>query len=158
MMAEVNGEQARPGLPVQQKGHRGRTGRISFECFNNGPAQSRRSMQIEKFQQLHRLTAGRFTLCEGCIDERFAFRHSQFETAGWSGVEGLAFEFQQRFLMSRVEYHLLAIPTPPVARNLVSAIEDANGGIGSDERERPPDRLRRDRVIVEIEAYIDGLA
>ena len=107
--------------------------------------------------QLSRLAAGRLALREGQVQKRFALRHGLLQAAGGCGVEGFALELEHRFLMSGIEHQLVAIIGARMAGDLERAIENAHGGIGGHQGQRTADRFRRDGVIVEIEAHIDGL-
>src|SRR5580700_11187945 len=60
--------------------------------------------------------------------------------------------------MRWVEHELMAIVSAIMQGDLECAIENAYGDIGSNQGELPPHRFRRDGVIVEIEAHVDGFA
>src|ERR1700689_4878482 len=59
--------------------------------------------------------------------------------------------------MSGIEHQLVAIIGTYVAGDLAGTIENAHAGIGRDQGQLAPYRLRRNRVIIEVEANIDGL-
>ena len=59
--------------------------------------------------------------------------------------------------MRRIERQLVAIIRAMVPGDLEGAIENPYRDIAGHYSQWPSDRLRRDRVIVEIEANIDGL-
>ena len=145
-------------LSAQQERDRGSSRRIPFQRFVDGAAQCGRAIQVQQFEQLRGLTARRLSLREGKVEKRFAFRRGQCQTTSGSGVEGFAFRLQHRFLMSRIQHQLMTVVSALMAGDLRSAFEDSHAGIGGDQRQLTADRFRRDRVIVEIEADIDGLA
>ena len=60
--------------------------------------------------------------------------------------------------MSVIEHELMAVISAPMTGDLDWAIENAHACIGSHQGQLASDRFRRDGVIVEIEADIDGLA
>ena len=70
----------------------------------------------------------------------------------------LRLSLEHRFLMRGIEHQLVAVVGAAMAGDLGSAIENAHGGVGGDQGQRAADGFRRDGVIVEIEAHIDGLA
>ena len=94
---------------------------------------------------------------EGQVQQRLAFRHGLLQTAGGRGVERLPLDLEHRFLMDGIEHELVAIIGACMAGDLDGAIENAHAGIGSHQRQLPADGFRRDGVVVEIEANIDGL-
>ena len=76
------------------------------------------------------------------------------------GVEwnALRLILQHRLLMRGIEHELVAIIGAYMAGDLEGAIENAHTDIGGDQGQLASNRFRRDGVIVEIEAHIDGLA
>src|SRR5712692_5106452 len=60
--------------------------------------------------------------------------------------------------MRGIEYELVAVVAACMPRDLERAIENPYGDIGGHQGQLATDRFRRDGVIVEIEANIDGLA
>ena len=59
--------------------------------------------------------------------------------------------------MLRIEDHLLPVIAAAMAGDLAYTIEDAHLGIGCRQRQRAAHRLGRNRVVVAVEAHIDGL-
>lgn len=59
--------------------------------------------------------------------------------------------------MSRIGDELATIVTAPMRGDLLLAIEQANGGGRGLQRQRTPDQLGRDRVVVAVKADVDGL-
>lgn len=59
--------------------------------------------------------------------------------------------------MRRIENQLLPITAAAMAGNRARAIEDAHLGIGCRQSQRTAHSFGRNRVVVAIEAYIDGL-
>lgn len=59
--------------------------------------------------------------------------------------------------MSRVQHRLVTVVTAPVAGDFHGAVQDADRGVGSDQSQRSAHGLGRDRVMVEVEAHVDGL-
>ena len=64
---------------------------------------------------------------------------------------------QQSLLMSGVGDHLVSVVAAAVASHFGSPIENAHQGVRSDQRQLPAHCRGRNRVVVEIEAYINGL-
>src|SRR5690349_4810264 len=58
--------------------------------------------------------------------------------------------------MRGIEHELPAIVAARVARDLVRAVEYAHGDVGGDQRQLPSHRLWWNRILVEIEADVDG--
>lgn len=115
-------------------------------------------MFVMHLQQLSGLASGRFALHECEVDERSALRNSLLEPADGCRVECFAFEFEHRFLMCGGPAPLPAILAAPLACDLGSAVQNTNGRVRSDERQRAAHCLRWNGVVVEIETHIDGLA
>src|SRR5438128_411248 len=103
------------------------------------------------------LIAGGFALSKGEVEKCFALGNGLLQTAARRGVEGLTLHLENGFLMSGIEHQLVAIVGAYMASDLDGTIENTHAGIGSNQGQLPPDRLRRDGIIVEIEANIDGL-
>ena len=59
--------------------------------------------------------------------------------------------------MLRIEHNLMAVVATAMAGDLLASVQDANHSVGCDEGKLTPYRVRRDGVIVEVEAHIDGL-
>ena len=118
--------------PPQQEGHGRSAGCVPFEGFSDGPAQGRSPVQIQQFEQLGSLTARRFSMGEGEIQQGFAFRHGLGKPAGGRGMKGLAFFLQQRLLMSRIQQRLVPIITAAMARDLLGSVQDTNPGVGGE--------------------------
>ena len=60
--------------------------------------------------------------------------------------------------MAGIEHLLLTVVGAGMTSDLARAVQQPDGDIGSHQRERPADSLRRDGVIVQIEADVDRLA
>ena len=73
-------------------------------------------------------------------------------------MERFALDLEYRFLMRGIEHELVAVVAACMPRDLERAIENPYGDIGGHQGQLATDRFRRDGVIVEIEANIDGLA
>ena len=71
-------------------------------------------------------------------------------------VDGLALEFEHCFLMNRIEYKLVPVLGAHMLGNLERAVENAHSDIGSGQGQLASDGFRRNGVVVEIEANIDG--
>ena len=56
---------------AQQKSDRRSARRIPFQRFIDGATQRRRAIQVQQFEQLRCLTARRFSLCEGQVEQAF---------------------------------------------------------------------------------------
>src|SRR5450759_5559047 len=59
--------------------------------------------------------------------------------------------------MGGIEHELVAIIGACMASDLDGAIDDAYASIGGQQSQVPADRFRRDGIVVEIEANVDGL-
>ena len=101
----------------------------------------------------------------GCIDTYDIASRRQFECAAckhhFSVTSGTIFSIERGLeqpAMAGIEHLLLTVVTAYMAGNLGGAIQDAHGGGGGYQGERVAHRLRRDGVIVEVEAYVDGFA
>lgn len=77
------------------------------------------------------LTAGRFSLRERQVQQRFTFRSGLRQPPPGRGMEGFAFDRQHRILMGWVKHLLMAIESAPMTGDLGGAIEDSNQRIGS---------------------------
>src|SRR5664279_678585 len=103
------------------------------------------------------LIASRFALGKSEIEKRFALGNGLLQTAARGGVECLTLDLEHRFLMSGIEHQLVAIVGTYVAGNLDGTIENTHAGIGCNQGQLASKRWRRDGVIVEIKANINGL-
>src|ERR1019366_231521 len=63
----------------------------------------------------------------------------------------------QSLLMRRIENQLLPVVAAAMTGDLPRAIEDANLCPGCGQRQLAAHGLRRDRVVVSVEAHVDGL-
>ena len=64
---------------------------------------------------------------------------------------------QKRLLMSGVGNHLVSVVAAAVASDFGNPVENAHQGVGSDQRQLPAHCSGGNRVVVEIEAHVDGL-
>jgi hypothetical protein len=71
-------------------------------------------------------------------------------------VKSFALLLQQYLLMLWIEHRLVAVVAAAMAGDLLASVQDANQGVGSYKGKLAPHCFRRDGVIVEIEANIDG--
>ena len=56
-----------------------------------------------------------------------------------------------------IENHLLPVVAAAMASDFSRAVEDAHRGCGRGQHQLATHRLGRDRVVVAVEAHIDGL-
>src|ERR1044071_7694120 len=104
------------------------------------------------------LRAGRFSGRKSEVQQSLAVRHGGFQPATGRGVVCLALEREHRFAMPPIARLLLTIIAARMAGDLTSAVQDADGDIGSYQRERPTDRFRRNRIVIEVETDVDRYA
>src|SRR6266403_1452912 len=157
MVAEIEGKRRRTRLTAKQECDRSRARSIALQRFHDGTAQSDCSIPLQQLQEMRGLIAGRFALSKGEIDKCFALGNSLLQTAARRGVECLALDLENGFLMRGIEHQLVAVIGTYMAGDLDGTIENTQAGIGCNQDQLASDRLRRDGIIVEVEANIDGL-
>ena len=111
---------------------------------------------LQQVQELTGLASDRFTAQQGGLQQGLALGDSHREPVG-RGRGGFSFLLQQSLLMSGVGDHLVSVVAAAVASHFGSPIENAHQGVRSDQRQLPAHGRGRNRVVVEIEAYINGL-
>jgi hypothetical protein len=158
MAAQVQGRWRGARLAPEQESHRGSAGGVSRQGFLDGPPQRRRAIVVQQLHQLRRLCARRFSLRERQVEQLPALWHGLCQTASRGGMEGLAFERQDRVLMRRVEDELMPVITAQVAGQFGRAVENAHHRVAGRQRQRAAYGLGRNRVVVEVEANIDRFA
>src|SRR5713226_70430 len=157
MAAEIEGKRRRARLTAKQECDGSGARSVALESFHDGTAQSGGAILLQQLQQMRGLIASRFALGKGEIEKRFALGDGLLQTTARRGVECLALDLEDRFLMSGIEHELVAIVGAYMASDLDGTVENTHAGIGCNQGQLASNRLRRDGVIVEIEANIDGL-
>src|ERR1700683_233598 len=157
MAAEIDGGQWGARLAAKQEGDGRSAGRVALERFGDGAAERGGSILIQQLHQVRSLMPGRFPLRERLIQKRFAFGHGLLQPASGRGVERFALALEDRLLMRWIEHGLVSVITADMTSDLDRAIQNAHAGRGSQQRQLPADRFRRNGIVVEIEAHIDGL-
>ena len=105
------------------------------------------------------LTAGRFTAAESGIEQGLAFGNCLGETSAAGGSESFALFLQQFFLVCRVEHLLPAVIGTAVPGNLLGCRRECGPWIPKRRSASwSADGCRRNGVIVQVKADIDGLA
>jgi hypothetical protein len=127
-----------------------------LDSFYDGTAQSGGPMLLQQLHQKRGLVASGFALGKGKIEKRLALRNGLLQTAAGRGVVRLALNLQHGFLMRGIENELVAIISTDMASDLDGPIENTHAGVGCHQGQLASHGLRRDGVIVEIEAHIDG--
>src|SRR5439155_1183895 len=158
MAAEIDGQQWGARLAAKQEGDGRSAWRFAFERFGDGAAERGGSILVQQLHQVRGLMSGRFPERERLVQKCFAFRHGLLQPASGRGVERFALALEDRLLMRRIEHGLVAVITADMTSDLDRSIQNAHAGIGSQQGQLPADRLRRNGIVVEIEAHIDGLA
>src|SRR5580704_14760884 len=109
MVAEIHCDAWSPAPAAQQEGDRGGAWGIALQGFCDRTAHRCGSKLIQQFEKLRRLTASRFPLSEGQVEQRFALWHGLLQTSAGGGVEGLAFGLQHGVAMVGIEHLLLTV-------------------------------------------------
>ena len=130
MAAEIHGQQRGSRLTAKQEGDRRSAWRVALERFSDGAAKRGGSVLVQQLHQVRRLIPRRFTLREGQIQKRFAFRHGLLQAASGRGVERFAFDLEHRVLMCGIEHGLVAIIAANMTSDLDRTIQNAHAGIG----------------------------
>ena len=107
-------------------------------------------------QKLSGLNAGGFTVGKSPVQKNFTLGYGLLEAAAGGRVKSFAFEAQHGFLMRGIEHELVAVKRAPMAGQFHRTIENAHGSSGGQQGELSADGLRRNGVIIEVKADIDG--
>lgn len=158
MAAEIQGWQGGAGLTAQQESYGGGARGVALQGFLHSTPKSGRSILFQQTEQLRSLRAGRFPISKRQVEQLPAFRNGVLQTPARGGVKSFALEFEHRLLMSRIENELMPVIRAGMAGQFRRAIENAHGGVAGHQGKGAADGARGDRVIVEIEANVDGLA
>ena len=79
---------------------------MALQRFDDGAAQSRRTILIQQLEKLRRLSAGGLALRECQVQKHFALRDGLLQAARGRGREWLALYLEHRFPMCRTEHRL----------------------------------------------------
>src|SRR5712691_3085742 len=158
---EVDG-QRRPGLgraaaPHQQVGDGGNARCVTLEGLDQGGPEGLRPVVVEQAQELYGGGAGVLTLGEGRLQEGLSLGHGGGEAAGRRLSSGFALVLEQRLLVAGLVDVLVAVVAASVSDDLDLAVQDAHRDRRGHEREPPPHRVGRNRVVVEVEGDPDPL-
>src|SRR5271157_319149 len=141
----------------QNKGDRGETRGLLLEGLAESGAEFRGAVVIEQAKELRGEAGGGFAALEGGLEESLAFRDPSGQTAGRGRAQGLAFLFEQGLAMGGILDELMAVIGAAMRSDFGQAVEEADGGGRSDQRQRAAQRWGRDGIIIEVKADAKGL-
>src|SRR3990172_11690725 len=112
---------------------------------------------VEQEQELLGGGGNRFAPLETRLEEGLGRGNSIDQSSARGGPMCPALLGQQGVNVCGILDLAVAVVAPPVASDFACAIEDADRGLGRNQAERTAHGAGRDRVVVEIEADVDGL-
>ncbi len=158
------GQVHRGGLPValalllaQDVSDRSGTRRALEQGFLDSGAQILSTVVIEQQPESRSHEGGGLAALESLFQKGLGLGHHGDQEGGWSGGQRPCFLDQQRIYVSLVLDPLMPAIGASMTRHLGGAIEDSDLRVGSKQREWPAYECMRNRIVVLVEADIDGL-
>ena len=154
--------QGRPSLgratpPGEQEGDRAQPRGLPRERFIHGRRKLGRSVVVEQQQQTFAGGGDGLSALEARLEKRLGSGHGIVEPGTRHRAPRTPLLLEQRLDVGGVLDPLVAVVAAAVPGDLARGVEDAHRGLGGAKRERTAHRGRRNRVVVEVEADVDGL-
>jgi hypothetical protein len=141
----------------QNKGHGGEARGVVIKGFAESGGQLPGAVIIEQAEELSGEPGGGFATLESGLEEGLTFRDQDGQTGGGGRAQGFAFLYEQSLTVSGIFDELVPVIGAAMRGDFGGAVEEADGGGGSDQRQRPAQGLGRHGIVIEVKADAEGL-